>query len=101
MMIAKPVEVRGRHVRRVRLGVEKVDTVMTRGILIDVAASRTPIPPAVGLRPSDPPGGQRLHRLVNMKLDELAAKRAHEFALLLQPLKIQGGGSTVAPVAIR
>ncbi len=40
--------------------------------------------------------------LENMKLDELAAKGAFEFALSLQPLKIQGGtGSTVAPVAIR
>ena len=40
--------------------------------------------------------------LENMKLDELVAKGAREFALTLQPLKIQGGtGSTVAPVAIR
>lgn len=43
-----------------------------------------------------------IHLLENLKLDELAAKRAHEFALIVQPLKIQGGtGSTVAPVAIR
>lgn len=43
-----------------------------------------------------------IHLLENLKLDELAAKRAYEFALVLQPLKIQGGtGSTVAPVAIR
>jgi kynurenine formamidase len=40
--------------------------------------------------------------LENLKLDELAAKRVHEFALILQPLKIKGGtGSTVAPIAIR
>ncbi len=40
--------------------------------------------------------------LENMKLDELAAKRVYEFALMVQPLKIKGGtGSTVAPVAIR
>lgn len=40
--------------------------------------------------------------LENMKLDELAAKGVGEFALSLQPLKVQGGtGSTVAPVAIR
>ena len=40
--------------------------------------------------------------LENMKLDELAAKRVTEFALSLQPLKVQGGtGSTVAPVALR
>jgi kynurenine formamidase len=43
-----------------------------------------------------------VHLLENMKLDELAAKGAYEFALALQPLKIQGGtGSTVAPIAIR
>ena len=42
-----------------------------------------------------------IHLLENMKLDELAAKRIHEFALFVQPLKIQGGtGSTVAPIAI-
>lgn len=40
--------------------------------------------------------------LENMKLDELAAKKVHEFAFVVQPLKIKGGtGSTVAPVAIR
>ena len=43
-----------------------------------------------------------IHLLENLKLDELAAKSAYEFALILQPLKIQGGtGSTVAPVALR
>lgn len=43
-----------------------------------------------------------VHLLENLKLDELAAKRVHEFALTLQPLKIRGGtGSTVAPAAIR
>jgi len=43
-----------------------------------------------------------IHLLENMKLDELAAKRVHEFALTMQPLKIRGGtGSTVAPAAIR
>jgi len=40
--------------------------------------------------------------LENMKLDELAAKKAYEFAFVVQPLKIKGGtGSTVAPIAIR
>jgi kynurenine formamidase len=40
--------------------------------------------------------------LENMKLDELAAAKAYEFAFLVQPLKIKGAtGSTVAPVAIR
>jgi kynurenine formamidase len=43
-----------------------------------------------------------IHLLENLKLDELAAKGAHEFAFVMQPLKIQGGtGSTVAPAAIR
>src|SRR5258706_174539 len=43
-----------------------------------------------------------IHILENLKLDELAAKRVHEFAFTMQPLKIQGGnGSTVAPAAIR
>jgi kynurenine formamidase len=43
-----------------------------------------------------------IHLLENMKLEELAAQQVHEFALVVQPLKIQGGtGSTVAPVAIR
>ena len=43
-----------------------------------------------------------IHLLENLKLDELAAKRVYEFALVLQPLKIQGGtGSTVAPIAVR
>ncbi len=43
-----------------------------------------------------------IHLLENMKLDELAAKQVHEFAIVIQPLKIKGGtGSTVAPVAIR
>jgi len=37
----------------------------------------------------------------NLKLDELAAKQAYEFAFIVQPLKIRGGtGSTVAPVAV-
>jgi kynurenine formamidase len=43
-----------------------------------------------------------IHVLENVKLDELAAKRVHEFAFILEPLKIQGAtGSTVAPIAIR
>ncbi len=40
--------------------------------------------------------------LENLRLGELAAAQAYEFALVLEPLKIKGGtGSTVAPVAIR
>jgi kynurenine formamidase len=43
-----------------------------------------------------------IHLLENLKLDELAAKQAYEFAFIMQPLKVQGGsGSTVAPVAVR
>jgi kynurenine formamidase len=43
-----------------------------------------------------------IHLLENLKLDQLAARGVHEFALVVQPLKIQGGtGSTVAPIAIR
>lgn len=43
-----------------------------------------------------------IHLLENLKLDELAAKRVHEFAFVVQPLKMQGfSGSTVAPIAIR
>src|SRR5688572_27025188 len=43
-----------------------------------------------------------IHLLENLKLDELAQKRVYEFALVVQPLKMQGGtGSTVAPAAIR
>jgi kynurenine formamidase len=43
-----------------------------------------------------------IHLLENLKLDELAAKRVHEFAFVMQPLKLQGfTGSTVAPIAIR
>ncbi len=42
-----------------------------------------------------------IHLLERMKLDELAAKQVYEFALIVQPLKIQGGtGSTVAPIAV-
>ena len=38
----------------------------------------------------------------NLKLEELVAARAYEFALVVQPLKIQGAtGSTVAPIAVR
>jgi kynurenine formamidase len=40
--------------------------------------------------------------LENLKLDDLAAKKAQEFAFIIQPLKIRGGtGSTVAPIAVR
>jgi kynurenine formamidase len=43
-----------------------------------------------------------IHLLENLKLDELAAKKIYEFALMVEPLKLKGAtGSTVAPVAVR
>jgi kynurenine formamidase len=43
-----------------------------------------------------------IHLLENLNLTDLAAKRVHESAFMLQPLKLQGAtGSTVAPVAVR
>ncbi len=43
-----------------------------------------------------------IHLLENLNLDELAAKGVHEFAFVMQPLKLKGGtGSTVSPAAIR
>lgn len=43
-----------------------------------------------------------IHLIENLKLDELAAAGATEFAFVVQPLKIWGAtGSTVAPTAIR
>ena len=42
-----------------------------------------------------------IHLVERMRLDELAAAGVHEFAFIVQPLKIQGAtGSTVVPVAI-
>ena len=42
-----------------------------------------------------------IHLLERLKLDELVGRGVHEFALVLQPLKIEGAtGSTVAPSAI-
>jgi len=43
-----------------------------------------------------------IHLLENLRLDEIAGKQVYEFALVVQPLKIQGAtGSTVAPIAVR
>ena len=43
-----------------------------------------------------------IHILENMKLDDLVAKRVHEFAFIMQALKLQGfTGSTVTPIAVR
>ena len=45
---------------------------------------------------------QGIHLLENLKLEDLASKSVHEFAFVVQPLKMQGfTGSAVAPVAIR
>lgn len=42
-----------------------------------------------------------IHLLERLNLEELAAREVYEFALVVQPLKIQGAtGSTVAPSAI-
>jgi kynurenine formamidase len=43
-----------------------------------------------------------IHLLENLDLGTLSAAGVHAFALIVQPLKIEGGtGSTVAPVAVR
>jgi kynurenine formamidase len=43
-----------------------------------------------------------IHLLENVKTDELAARQMYEFALVVQPLKLEGAsGSTVAPMAVR
>ena len=42
-----------------------------------------------------------IHILERMRLEELAAQEVYEFALIIQPLKIQGAtGASVAPVAM-
>jgi hypothetical protein len=43
-----------------------------------------------------------VHLLQHLKLEELSAKGVHEFAFIMQPLKLQGAtGSAVAPIAVR
>src|SRR5688572_24471680 len=127
-----------------KLGVEQVGALVTRGVLIDVAALKgvPMLPESYEITPQDlqaalaaqkltlQPGDavlihtgwgtlwgkdnaryQRaspglgvtgIHLLENLRLDELAARKAHEFAIIVEPLKIQGGtGSSVAPIAIR
>ena len=42
-----------------------------------------------------------VYLLENLTLEELASKGVNEFALIMQPLKLEGAtGSTVAPVAV-
>jgi kynurenine formamidase len=66
----------------------------------------------VEVRPSEKPHSLPIHSMLliqngillleNLLLDPLAAAGAHEFAFVVQPLKIKGAtGSAVAPVAIR
>ena len=66
----------------------------------------------VEVRPSEPPHSLPVHSMMliqhgiylleNLVLEELAAANAHEFAFIVQPLKIKGGtGSAIAPIAIR
>ena len=81
-----------------KLGVENVGALLTRGVLIDVAALK-----GVDMLPVHQillvVNG--IHMLENLKLDELATRRIYEFALIIEPLKIKGGtGSTVAPIAV-
>ena len=66
----------------------------------------------VEVRPSEPPHSLPVHAMMliqhgiylaeNLVLEQLAAAQAHEFAFIVQPLKIKGGtGSAIAPIAIR
>jgi kynurenine formamidase len=43
-----------------------------------------------------------IYLVESLKLDELVEKRVHEFAFIVEPLKLRGAtGSSVAPVAVR
>lgn len=43
-----------------------------------------------------------IYMIESLKLDELVDRRIHEFAFIVQPLKLRGAtGSSVAPVAVR
>jgi kynurenine formamidase len=66
----------------------------------------------VEVRPSEPPHNLPIHSMMliqhgiylleNLVLEQLSAAGAHEFAFIVQPLKIKGGtGSAIAPIAIR
>jgi kynurenine formamidase len=66
----------------------------------------------VEVRPSEPGYSLPIHAMMviqhgiylleNLKLEDLAAARAYEFAFIVQPLKFKGAtGSAIAPVAIR
>jgi len=66
----------------------------------------------VEVRPSESPHSLPVHAMMliqhgiylleNLELEALAAAGAHEFAFIVQPLKIKGAtGSAIAPMAIR
>jgi kynurenine formamidase len=66
----------------------------------------------VEVRPSEPPHSLPVHAMMliqhgiylaeNLVLEQLAAAQAHEFAFIVQPLKIKGAtGSAIAPIAVR
>lgn len=66
----------------------------------------------VEVRPSEPGHSLPVHAMMliqhgiylleNLKLEELAAAHAYEFAFIVQPLKLKGAtGSAIAPIAVR
>jgi kynurenine formamidase len=66
----------------------------------------------VEVRPSEPPHSLPVHAMMliqhgiylaeNLVLEQLAAAQAHEFAFIVEPLKIKGAtGSAIAPIAVR
>ena len=66
----------------------------------------------VEVRPSEPPHSLPVHAMMliqhgiylaeNLVLEQLATAQAHEFAFIVQPLKIKGAtGSAIAPIAVR
>jgi len=43
-----------------------------------------------------------IYMIESLKVDELIDRNIHEFAFIVQPLKLRGGtGSAVAPIAVR
>jgi kynurenine formamidase len=43
-----------------------------------------------------------IYLIESLRLDELVSKGIHEFAFIVEPLKLRGGtGSSVAPIAVR
>lgn len=89
------------------IGVAAAEWLAARGVIL-VGADTAP----VEVRPNPDPelslpvhqimlAVNGIHLLESLKLDELAATGIHEFALIVEPLKIKGGtGSSVAPIAV-